>query len=63
MYQYKEGDYGKGKGNIVWKAEVSKLTVPPTFGTITKDGKSFYKGENGKLYEVSAFDKMFKVNR
>lgn len=63
MYQYKEGDYGKGKGNIVWKAEVKALPKPQTFGTITKHGQQFYKGEKGKLYEVTAFDKMFKPGR
>lgn len=63
MYQTREGSAGQGRKNVIWKAEVPALKVPQTFGRITKDGKEFYKGEKGKLYEVTAFDKMFKPGR
>jgi len=63
MHEVRSGGR-RGSCTIVWVADVPKLTVPKVKpNTITIDGTRYYVGAKGKLYECTAFDKMFKVEK
>lgn len=57
------GNPGTGRGTKEWKVNVPVLKKPPIFGKKKVDGVMYYRGQGKKLYEIEAFDRMFKVEK
>jgi len=56
-------DDGKQKAVNEYHAIVPTWRAPVIKGTVCKNGTTFYKGANGKLYVPHLYDAMFKTVR
>lgn len=64
MERISNGVRGQAQVSFYWHANRQSWTAPKLSGkTMHEDGKSYYIGINGKLYEQGPFDKMFGVVR